>query len=262
MAAQLRELRRRIRSVESTKKITKAQELIAASRIIRSQQRAEAARPFSRALVSALEAAASRAQLTHPLLSSDVAPRRAAVLVVTSDRGFAGGYTANVLRQAEGLRGLLDSEGVEVRPYVVGTKGVTWFRFRGREMDGAYEGFTGAPNPANAREIANDVLAAMNTPTDEGGVDEIHIVSTHFRNMVSQEVRTRRLFPIVVEDVEEPLHTASGSGDGAARPPPAVARCASGPAARPSTTKYCRCTSSSRRRRQCSTPCSRSTPAT
>ncbi|HEX2363312.1 MAG TPA: F0F1 ATP synthase subunit gamma [Jiangellaceae bacterium] len=208
MGAELRVLRRRIRSVESTKKITRAQELIAASRIIKAQQRAEAARPYTRALVSALEAAAATARLDNPLLEGIGAPQRSAVLVVTSDRGFAGAYSANVIRQSEALSGLLVEQGQQVVPYVVGQKGVTWFRFRGREVGGEYTGFTGTPSYTDARKIAEDVLAAINTPTDEGGVDEIHLVSTHFVNMVTQEVRARRLLPIVVEDVPETLHRA------------------------------------------------------
>lgn len=215
MGAQLRELRRRIRSVESTKKITRAQELIAASRIIKAQQRADAARPYTRALIAALEAAAANARLDHYLLAGDGKPQRSAVLVVTSDRGFAGAYTSNVLRQAEALTGLLREQGQEVVPYVVGTKGVAWFRFRGREVGGDYTGFSGQPAYGNARQIADDLLDAINTPTEDGGVDEIHVVSTHFINMVRQEVRARRLFPIIVEDVPpEELHEFE---DGAVR---------------------------------------------
>ena len=210
MGAELRVLRRRIRSVESTKKITRAQELIAASRIIRAQQRAEAARPYTRALVNALEAAATNARLDNPLLEGVGEPQRSAVLVVTSDRGFAGAYSANVIRQGEALSGLLAEQGQEIRPYVVGQKGVAWFRFRGREIGGEYTGFTGMPGYADARRIADELLADINTPTDEGGVDEIHVASTHFVNMVTQEVRARRLFPIVVEDVPESLHRAEG----------------------------------------------------
>src|SRR5690606_31384869 len=208
MGAQLRELRRRVRSVESIKKITRAQELIATSRIAKAQQYAEAARPYSRTLVAALEAAAERARLDHPLIESEGQPRRSAVLIVTSDGGFAGAYSANVIRQSEALAGLLNEHGQETIPYVVGRKGVAWFRFRGRELGGEYTGFTGKPTYADARRIADDLLAAINTPTDEGGVDEIHIVSTHFRNMVSQEVRARRLFPIMVEEVPAEIHAA------------------------------------------------------
>ncbi|HEY9408144.1 MAG TPA: F0F1 ATP synthase subunit gamma [Jiangellaceae bacterium] len=208
MGAQLRELRRRIRSVESTKKITRAQELIAASRIIKAQQRADAAKPYSQALVRALEAAAARARLDHPLLEGSGAPKRSAVLIVTSDRGFAGAYTANIIRQSEALSGLLREQGQEVLPFVVGVKGVSWFRFRGHPMAGEYVGFTGTPTYPDARRIADNLLEAIMTPTEEGGVDEIHIVSTHFTNMVTQEARARRLFPIVVEDVPETLHRA------------------------------------------------------
>lgn len=206
MGAQIRELRQRIRSVESIKKITRAQELIATSRIARAQQYAEAARPYSQALVRAMEAAAERARLDNPLLEGVEQPRRSAILVVSSDGGFAGAYSANVIRQSEALAGLLREQGQETVPYVVGRKGVSWFTFRGRELGGQYVGFTGRPSYADARRIADDLLEAINTPTDEGGVDEIHIVSTHFRNMVTQQVRARRLFPIMVEDVPDELH--------------------------------------------------------
>ena len=205
MGAQLRVLRRRIRSVESTKKITRAQELIATSRITKAQQRLESALPYTRTLVGALEAAAANARLDNPLLGSPAEARRSAVLVVTSDRGFAGAYSANVMRQAEALSGLLREQGQEVVPYVAGTKGVTWHRFRRREMGGEYTGFSGTPSFADARAIADDLLRAISTPADEGGVDEIHIVYTQFVNMVRQEPRARRLFPIVVEDAPEPL---------------------------------------------------------
>jgi F-type H+-transporting ATPase subunit gamma len=208
MGAQIRELRQRIRSVESIKKITRAQELIATSRIARAQQYAEAARPYSQALVRAMEAAAERARLDNPLLEGVEEPRRSAILVVTSDGGFAGAYSANVIRQSEALAGLLREQGQETVPYVVGRKGVSWFTFRGRELGGQYLGFTGRPSYADARGIADDLLEAINTPTEEGGVDEIHIVSTHFRNMVTQQVRARRLFPILVEDVPDDLHHA------------------------------------------------------
>jgi F-type H+-transporting ATPase subunit gamma len=205
VGAQLRELRRRIRSVESIKKITRAQELIATSRIAKAQQYAEAARPYSQTLVRALEAAAEGARLDNPLLAGIAEPHRSAILIVTSDGGFAGAYSANVIRQSEALAGLLAQQGQEVLPYVVGRKGVTWFRFRGRAIAGEYVGFTGKPTYAQARRIADDLLMAITTPTDEGGVDEIHIVSTHFTNMVTQEVRARRLFPVIVEEVPDAI---------------------------------------------------------
>lgn len=206
MGAQLRELRRRIRSADNIKKITKAQELIAASRIVKAQQRAEAARPYTETLVRALESAADKSRLDHPLIEGEGKPRRSAVLVVTSDRGFAGAYTSNVIRQTEALTGLLREEDQEIVPFVVGSKGVNWFRFRDRDTGGTYTGFTGTPSYDDARTIADDLLEAFYTDTDDGGVDEIHVVSTHFLNMVRQEVRPRRLFPIVVEEVPPKIH--------------------------------------------------------
>jgi len=213
VAGALRELRRRINSVESTKQITRAQELIAASRIAKARQRAEAARPYSEALVEALEAVAMRARLDHPLLEGGTTPKRSAVLILGADRGFAGAYTANVIRQTEALRGLLTENGQESDSYVVGRKAVTWHRFRERETTKEYTGISENPTYADAKRIADDLLEAVNTPTEEGGVDEIHVVSTQFKSMVTQQVRARRLFPLVVEDVPEPLHRAE---DGAA----------------------------------------------
>ncbi len=216
MGSQLRELRRRVRSVESTKKITRAQELIAASRITKAQQRAQAARPYTQTLIAALEAAAEKSRLDHPLIEGAGEPRRSAVLVVTSDRGFAGAYTANVIRESEALTGLLAEQGQDVVPYVVGNKGVAWYRFRGREMGGEYTGFTGTPAFSDAQAIRDDLMAAFDRPTEEGGVDEIHVVWTHFVNMVRQEVRARRLFPVVVEYVPEPVRRLeAGRGESA-----------------------------------------------
>ncbi len=232
MGAQLRELRRRIRSADNIKKITRAQELIAASRIVKAQQRAEAARPYTETLVRALESAAENSRLDHPLIEGEGKPRRSAVLVITSDRGFAGAYTSNVIRQTEALTGLLREEGQEVVPFVVGAKGVNWFRFRNREMGGTYTGFSGTPSNADARAIADDLLEAFDTDTDAGGVDEIHVVSTHFINMVRQEVRARRLFPIVVEEVPERIHEVeSGGGTGPSAPSRAEAPEQEGPMA-------------------------------
>lgn len=219
MGAELRELRRRIRSADNIKKITRAQELIAASRIVKAQQRAEAARPYTQTLIRALEMAAEKSNLDHPLIAGEGQPRRSAVLVVTSDRGFAGAYTSNVIRQTEALVGLLHEDGQETLPFVVGAKGVNWFKFRGREVGGSYTGFSGTPSYGDARHIADDLLEAFNTPTDEGGIDEIHVVSTHFINMVRQEVRARRLFPIVVEEVPETLQAVeAGDGSGTSAP--------------------------------------------
>lgn len=204
MGAQLREVRRRIRSVQSTAKITRAQELIASSRIIKAQQRAHAAEPYAREITSAVEAVVSRSsQIDHPLTREPQSRSRAAVLILTSDRGFAGGFNANVLREAERLRQLLADQRVQTVPFVAGRKGVSWHRFRGREMAGQWVGFSDTPTYDNAREITEALLAAYERPAAEGGVDEIHVVYTDFVSMLTQVPVVRRLLPLEIEETTE-----------------------------------------------------------
>jgi F-type H+-transporting ATPase subunit gamma len=203
MAVSLREYRARIRSVESTKKITRAMELIAASRIIKAQQRAQAAAPYARELTRAVSAVSTYSNVEHPLTTEHPEPKRAAILIVTSDRGLAGAYSSNAIREGERLTELLKSEGKEVVPFVVGRKGVGFYRFRGREMAGEWTGFSESPSYSDAKEVADAVIEAFLKPTDEGGVDEIHIVYTQFISMVSQKTVTRRLLPLEVEEVED-----------------------------------------------------------
>ena len=205
MGAQLRAVRRRIKSVQSTAKITRAQELIAASRIIKAQQRAHEAEPYSREITAAVEAVVSRSgQIDHPLTREPSDPKRAAVLVLTSDRGFAGGFNANVLREFQGLRRLLRDQHVEPVPFVSGRKGITWHRFRDIDMAAEWSGYSDTPVFENARVITEALLAAYNQPTDEGGVDEIHIVYTDFVSMLTQEPVVRRLLPLEIEETTEP----------------------------------------------------------
>ena len=204
MAAQLRAIRQRIRGVRSIAQITRAQELIAASRIIKAQQRVRDAAPYARELTQAVEAVVSQsAQIDHPLTREPPDPQRAAILILTSDRGFAGGYNNNVLREADRLRGLLNEQGVEPVTYVSGKKGVTWHRFRGRETAGEWTGFSELPGQENAREITETLLDAFNRPADEGGVDEIHLVFTEFVSMLTQNAVIRRIIPLVIEETEE-----------------------------------------------------------
>jgi len=204
MAAQLRAIRQRIRGVRSIAQITRAQELIAASRIIKAQQRVRDAAPYARELTQAVEAVVSQsAHIDHPLTREPQDPQRAAILILTSDRGFAGGYNNNVLREADRLRGLLDEQGVEPVTYVSGKKGVTWHRFRGREIAGEWTGFSELPEQENAREITETLLDAFNRPADEGGVDEIHLVFTEFISMLTQSAVIRRIIPLVIEETEE-----------------------------------------------------------
>jgi len=203
MGAQLRQLRRRIKSVKSTAKITRAQELIASSRIIRAQQRMQAAVPYEREITRAVSAVLSgTATVDHPLTVAKENPTSAGVLIVTSDRGFCGGFNANVLREAEALKGLLAGRGLTMHPYVVGRKGVTWHRFRHREMAGEWSGFSDKPAYANAKEIADALIEAFKAK--EGGIDEIHVIYTEFVSMLSQRVVVRRILPLEVEEAEAP----------------------------------------------------------
>src|ERR1044072_3077962 len=154
MPAQVRILRRRIRATQSMRKITKAQELIATSRIAKAQARVEAARPYTDGITGVVSALAETAALDPPLLVERENPQRAGVLVVTSDRGLAGGYNANVLRRAEELQALLREQGKEPVLYVIGRKGVNYYRFRQRELAGSWTGFSEQPTYAAGAEAA------------------------------------------------------------------------------------------------------------
>jgi F-type H+-transporting ATPase subunit gamma len=205
MAVSLREYRARIRSVESTKKITRAMELIAASRIIKAQQRAQAAAPYARELTRAVSAVATHSNVDHPLTTEQENPRRAAVLVVTSDRGLAGAYSSSVLKESERLGERLRSEGKEVDTYLTGRKGAAYFKFRRRTVVKEWTGFSDQPDYDTAREIGDTLIDAFlseaEQATDEGvgaGVDEVHVVYTRFKSMLVQEPVAVRLLPLEV----------------------------------------------------------------
>ena len=213
MASSLRALRRRIRSTQSTKKIFSAQELIAGARIVRAQARVEASKPYAREITRVLSALASSASLDHPLLTERQNPQRAAVLVITSDRGFAGSYNVNVLRRTEELLSLLRKEGKEPVLYVVGRKGETYYSFRDREMAETFTGFSEQPHYEDAREVGSaliDVFTAGEDDQEGGagadgvlGVDELHIVYTEFRSLLAQVPVAKRMAPLEIEEVEE-----------------------------------------------------------
>ena len=205
MAAQLRLVRRRISTVQSIQKITRAQELIASSRIVRAQQQMRAAEPYARELTRAVEAVISRStNVTHPFTEEPDNPTRAAVLILTSDQGFAGAYNANVLRESARLRQRLDDRGVQPVLYVAGRKGISWHRFRELDVADSWNGFSAAPRYRDAQAITTVLLEAFNTDTDAGGVDEIHLVSTEFVSMLTQRPIARRLLPLQIEETEEP----------------------------------------------------------
>ncbi len=213
MAATLRELRGRIRSASSIKKITKAQELIATSRIAKAQARVDAARPYATEITNMLTELAGASALDHPLLVERETPRRAGVLVVSSDRGLCGGYNANVLRRAEELFSLLRDEGKSPVLYVVGRKALGYYSFRHRTVTESWTGFSERPTYEDAKEIADTLVTAFMAGVDDQGddagadgilsVDELHIVSTEFRSMLSQTAAALRIAPMVVEYVGE-----------------------------------------------------------
>lgn len=198
MGAQLRVYRRRIKSVQATKKITKAMELIASSRIVKAQQRVDASLPYTHELLLAISAAVSKTQTTHPLVTASPTPKRAAVIMVTADRGLAGAYSSAVIKESEALNALLKEDGVEATHYIVGRKGVGFYKFRERPIAASWTGFTDQPTYDNAKEVAHAVVEAFGKPFEDGGVDEIHVIYTHFINMGVQEVRVRRLLPVEV----------------------------------------------------------------
>jgi F-type H+-transporting ATPase subunit gamma len=190
------------------KKITKAQELVATSRIARAQQRVEASRPYAEAITGVLTALASNTNIDHPLLVPRERVRRAGVLVITSDRGLCGAYNANAIRTAEQLIARLRGDGKQVALYVVGRKGVGYYRFRNREIAGSWTGFSEQPRFDNAREIGETLIDAFVAGADdlagngdgEAGVDELHVVSTEFRSLMTQVPVARFLAPMQVEE--------------------------------------------------------------
>ncbi|WFB07369.1 F0F1 ATP synthase subunit gamma [Streptomyces sp. LX-29] len=200
MGAQLRVYKRRIKTITATKKITKAMEMIAASRIVKAQRKVAASTPYATELTRAVTAVATGSTTKHPLTTEAEAPTRAAVLLITSDRGLAGGYSSNAIKAAEQLTERLVAEGKEVVNYVVGRKGVAYFSFRGRAITESWTGFTDNPSYADAKAIGAPLIEAVTKETAEGGVDELHIVFTEFVSMLTQAPTDRRLLPLSLDE--------------------------------------------------------------
>lgn len=205
MGAQLRVYRQKIKSAQTTKKITRAMELISASRIQKAQQRVAASGPYSRAVTRAVSAVATFSNVDHILTTEPEKIERAAIVIFSSDRGLAGAFNSNVLREAEELASLLRKQGKDVIYYLVGRKAVGYFRFRRRDTEQEWTGGTDNPVFDTAKEIGEAVVAKFLQPASEGGVDEIHIVYNRFVSMISQVPEVVRLLPLeVVEGVEAP----------------------------------------------------------
>ncbi|MCU7724620.1 F0F1 ATP synthase subunit gamma [Actinoplanes sp. KI2] len=212
MAGQVQALRRRIRTVRSTKKIAKAQELVATSRIAKAQERVAASKPYAEAITQVLTALASNATIDNPLLVPRERVRRAGVLLITSDRGLAGAYNANAIRTAEQLIQRLKADGKDAVLYVVGRKGVGYYRFRNRPIEASWTGFSERPSFADAKRIGDALLEAFVAGADDAeahfgpdsiqGVDELHIVSTRFKSLMTQSAEAHFLAPMQVTERE------------------------------------------------------------
>jgi F-type H+-transporting ATPase subunit gamma len=205
MGAQLRVYRQKIKSAQTTKKITRAMELISASRIQKAQARVAASTPYSRAVTRAVSAVATYSNVEHVLTTEPEKIERAAVVIFASDRGLAGAFSSQVLREAESLSELLRSQGKDVVYFLVGRKSIAYFAFRNRASERVWTGGTDQPQFETAQEIGEALLESFLTDYSDGGVDEIHIVYNRFVSMVTQVPEVVRLLPLeVVEGVEEP----------------------------------------------------------
>ncbi|SMQ68065.1 F0F1 ATP synthase subunit gamma [Agreia sp. VKM Ac-1783] len=205
MGAQLRVYRQKIKSAQTTKKITRAMELISASRIQKAQARVAASTPYSRAITRAVSAVASYSNVDHILTTEPEKVERAAIVIFSSDRGLAGAFNSNVLKESEQLAELLRSQGKDVVYFLVGRKANAYFAFRRRPSEKTWQGGTDNPEFETAKEIGDAILESFLKPAAEGGVDEIHIVYNRFVSMLVQVPEVVRLLPLeVVEGVEEP----------------------------------------------------------
>ncbi|MEU3527254.1 F0F1 ATP synthase subunit gamma [Streptomyces sp. NPDC038707] len=203
MGAQLRVYKRRIRSVTATKKITKAMEMIAASRVVKAQRKVAASTPYATELTRAVTAVGTGSNTKHPLTTEADNPTRAAVLLLTSDRGLAGAFNSNAIKAAEQLTERLEREGKQVDTYIVGRRGVAHYNFRERKVAESWTGFTDEPSYADAKKVAAPLIEAIQKDTAEGGVDELHIVFTEFVSMMTQTALDARLLPLRLDEVAE-----------------------------------------------------------
>ena len=201
MGAQTRVYKRRIKSVTATKKITKAMEMIAASRVVKAQRKVAASTPYATELTRAVTAVGTGSNTKHPLTTQAETVTRSAVLLLTSDRGLAGAFNSNAIKAAELLTERLEAEGKEVDTYIVGRRGLAHYNFRERKVVESWSGFTDEPTYADAKKVAGPLIEAIEKDTAEGGVDELHIVYTEFVSMMTQSAVDHRLLPLSLEEV-------------------------------------------------------------
>ena len=201
MASQLA-FKSRIASTASLEKIFNAQEMIASSHIAKARQVAMDAKPYADAIFDAVQAVVAHGHISHPIVSKEENNPRVAVLALTSDRGMAGPYTSSIIRETEGLLARLDSAGKQPELYVYGRRGVTYYKYRNRDIVRTWEGDTDKPGVEVADSISNALLDAYTRPASEGGVSELYIVYTEFVNMVVQKVRVLRMLPVELIEAE------------------------------------------------------------
>ncbi|WP_371662627.1 F0F1 ATP synthase subunit gamma [Streptomyces sp. NBC_00280] len=207
MGAQLRVYKRRIKSVTATKKITKAMEMIAASRVVKAQRKVAASAPYATELTRAVTAVGTGSNTKHPLTTEAETPTRSAVLLLSSDRGLAGAFNSNAIKAAEQLTARLEAEGKEVDTYIVGRRGLAHYNFRERKVVESWSGFTDQPTYADAKKVAAPLIEAIEKETADGGVDELHIVYTEFISMMTQNAVDGRLLPLRLDEVVEESST-------------------------------------------------------
>jgi F-type H+-transporting ATPase subunit gamma len=197
-SAQLRDTRRRIKSVEAIKKITRAMELIATSRIPKAQARVNASKPYTAKLIEVIENVSAAGAGSHRLLEQrDV--KTVGLVIVSSDRGLAGSYASNVIRLAEHRIRELDREGKDVTMYAVGKKAQSYFRYRGYRIESAYLGVTDTPGYRDARAVANSVLAAFAL----GQIDSVELFYTRYQSAMNQIPTRLELLPITPPEMGE-----------------------------------------------------------
>jgi len=197
MGAQLRVYRRRMRSVKATKKITKAMELISASRIVKAQQRVNASSPYANELTQAVTAVATFSKVDHPLTTASASPRRAAVLIIAADRGMAGAYSNAAIKEGDLVMAALQARGIAADAYLVGRKAVNYYKFRNRAIAGSWTGFSDNPQFAHAREVSAALISAFLAENDSA--DELHVIYTQFKSMITQLPVTNQVLPLQTE---------------------------------------------------------------
>ena len=203
MGGQQRIYKQRIASTTTLAKVFRAREMIAASRIGAARRAATEAGPYEKALTQAVAAVAVHTDLDHPLTLEREDTKRVAILVVASDRGMAGAYSATILRESEKLISDLTADGFEPLLYTFGRRAAAYFRFRGVTIEREWEGESDSPSPETARDIASVLLERFLDPDPTTGVGSLHLVYTRFKTVMSQVPEVRQMLPLTVVDTPE-----------------------------------------------------------